>query len=40
MEDYKCSCGKVFNTIEEYLEHMKTKIAEENQKTMEKEAGI
>ena len=39
MENYQCSCGEKFNTIEEYIEHMKTKIAKENQK-IEQEAKI
>ena len=31
MEQYRCSCGAIFNTPEEYHEHLKKEIAEYNE---------
>jgi hypothetical protein len=40
MENYKCQCGAILDTPEEYLEHLKQEIEQMNRKTMEEEAGI
>jgi hypothetical protein len=33
MENYKCQCGKIFDTPEEYHTHLKEEIAQYNEET-------
>lgn len=40
MEQYRCQCGQRFETPESYHEHLKMEIRQDNQKTMEEEAGL
>lgn len=37
MEHHRCECGQIFDTAEEYLEHLKQKIQKQNQKIIEAE---
>lgn len=40
MEEYRCQCGEIFETPEEYHKHLKIEIQQDNQKAMEEEAGL
>jgi hypothetical protein len=33
MEDYRCSCGRRFETPESYHEHLKQEIAQQNKES-------
>lgn len=40
MENYKCECGKILETPEEYLEHLKQKIQKQNEQIIAEEDGV